>query len=33
MGEVMCELLRSNYFFESSAKFILLSAGKNLAAV
>ena len=33
VGEVLCELLRSNYFFESSTKFILLSAGKNLAAV
>ena len=31
MGEVLCELLRSNYFFESSTKFILLSAGKDLA--
>ena len=33
MGEVVCELLRSNYFFEISTKFILLSAGKDLAAV
>ena len=32
MGEVLCELLRSNNFFETSTKFIL-SAGKDLAAV